>query len=89
MYALEEQAEHLRNNHLGPHEFWFDAKKFIVKVPSMTCGELITLAGVSPTNFVFREMPGDKPDIPISHSEVVNLTDEPHFYSVPPATMWG
>lgn len=88
-YAVEEQAEHLRNNHLGPHNFWFNAKKYKVTVPSMQVGELVKLADASPLYHVFRESDDDTPDVAFSHSECVDLTNEPRFYTVPPATMWG
>lgn len=35
-----DETEHLRTNHLGPHYFWFDAKKYRTERPSMTGGEI-------------------------------------------------
>ena len=87
-YAENNLDEHLQNNHLGPHEFWFDAVKYTVSAPSMTVGELVKLAGASPLNMVFREVACGGPDVALSHGECVDLTQRPHFYCAPEGTMY-
>lgn len=87
-YVASEEEEHLRNNHLGPFEFWFDMRKYKTRLPSMTVGELVKIADASLYNQVFQDLFGNGPDVPLSHSISVDLTREPHFYSVPPATMY-
>lgn len=86
-YAEEDQEEHLRNGHIGPFEFWFGVRKFKTSSPSMTVGELVKLANGSPLNLVFQDMFGEGQDRPVSHGMAVDLTNEPHFYCVPAATM--
>src|ERR1019366_3032074 len=86
-YAENNLDEHLQNNHLGPHEFWFDMRKYKTSAPSMTIGELVKMVDASTINQVFEDMLGASPDVPLSHNMAVDLTREPHFYCVPPATM--
>ena len=87
-YADADVEEHLRNGHLGPFEFWFDMRKYKTPAPSMTVGELVKMVDASIMNMVFRDMFGAGPDVPLGHGESVDLTREPHFYCVPPATMY-
>ena len=82
------ETDHLRANHLGPHHFWFNAKKHLTMEPSMTIADIKKMVDAVPGYQVFRERPGDT-DLGIGDSESVDLTNEPHFWAAPPATMWG
>jgi hypothetical protein len=81
------QMDHLRSNHLGPHYFWFDAKRYTTMEPSMSMSEVKRLAGTSPMYQAYEERNGG--DIPWGDAQSVDLTHEPHFYAAPPATMFG
>lgn len=87
MVAPKDQKDHLQTQHLGPHYFWFDGKKHRTMKPSMTIFQLKKLLGSPVLYPVFEEREGG--DIARSDSATVDLTQQPHFYSVPPATMWG
>jgi hypothetical protein len=79
--------DHLTTNHLGPHYFWCDGRKFRTMEPSMTGARIKALANASSGYQMFREQEGG--DIPVSDGVAEDLTREPHFYAVPPATIWG
>src|SRR5580704_17818336 len=80
-YANTDVEEHLANNHLGPHEFWFNMKKYITPLPSMTVGELVRLVDASPLRFVYLDKFGRGRDECMAHDTSVDLTNEPHFYT--------
>jgi hypothetical protein len=79
-----EQATHLRYAHPGPFYFWHDARRFATASPSMLVGELKQLVGCTVT-YPFHEERDGK-EIYYSDGQAVDLTREPHFFSVPPAT---
>lgn len=79
--------EHLGANHLGPHYFWFNAQKYRTMSPSMEMSDVKRLANAGPLYQVFEERDGK--DIYHSDSMNVDLTREPHFWAIPPATMFG
>ena len=79
------EQDHLRANHLGPHEFWFNMRKYQTMEPSMQAFEIKKLADASAGYQIFEER-GDK-QIYYGDSESVDLTQGPHFFAVPPATM--
>ena len=81
------EQDHLRANHLGPHTWWFNAKKFQTAEPSMTVGEIKKLADESYGYQFFEERAGEQ--IYFGDSEAIDLTRAPHFFAVPPATMRG
>jgi len=82
------EQDHLRANHLGPHEWWFNGQKFCTMAPSMTVIEIKALADSSSGYHFFQEREG-APAIYYSDGESVDLTQRPHFFAVPPATMFG
>jgi hypothetical protein len=86
LVAFTDQDEHLKANHLGPHYFWFDARKFKTDKPSDTISAIKAVAGASPLYQVFEERDGG--DLAWGDGQSVDLTHFPHFYAVPPATMW-
>jgi hypothetical protein len=86
--APEDQAEHLRTSHLGPHYFWFDARKFRTVDPSLTMGEIKKLAEVDPTYQAYQEKV-EGGAVPWSDGQSIDLTRTPHFFAVPPATAMG
>lgn len=79
--------EHLGTNHLGPHYFWFDARKHRTMSPSMLMADVKRLADISPGYQAYEERDGC--DIPWGDGMSVDLTHEPHFWAAPPATMFG
>lgn len=83
----EDQEDHLKDNHLGPHYFWWDATPYRTMKPSMLLRQLKELMKASPMNFTYLQADGG--DKPIRDDDTIDLTRMPHFYSVPPGTMWG
>lgn len=51
----------------------------------MTGAEIKALGKIPPTNRLYREVEGNRPDTPIDDNEVVNLKKHDHFYDIPPA----
>jgi hypothetical protein len=82
---LYDQADHLRFKHPGPFKFWYEGRPFTTDTPSMTVAELLKLVNGVSTYYFYMEVPG-REDVPLSHHNAVDLTQEPHFYSIPPAT---
>jgi hypothetical protein len=80
------EQDHLRVNHLGPHTFWFDMRKYITMEPSMRAMEVKRLADATPLYQMFEERDGKQ--VYFGDSESVDLTHGPHFFAVPPATMF-
>lgn len=78
------ERDHINANHLGPHTFWFGARRFQTMEPSMTIAEIARMANASLSYQIFEEREGG--DIGRTHGEAVDLTRQPHFYAVPPAT---
>ncbi len=87
MVANTDVQEHLANNHLGPHYFWFNAKKYRTMEPSMPMVDLKRLANVPYEYQAFEEREGG--DVYFGDSEAVDLTQGSHFWAAPPATMFG
>ena len=54
----------------------------------MTVAEIKKLSGGEGIGYHFYQE-SDSGDVPFGDSEAVDLTQRPHFYSVPPATMRG
>lgn len=78
------EQDHLRANHLGPHVWWFDMRKYQTAEPSMTVAEIKRLANSSSGYQFFEERDGQQ--VYFGDSEAVDLTRSPHFFAVPPAT---
>lgn len=81
------EQDHLRANHLGPHVWWFNAQQFQTMEPSMTAAEIKRLADTSSGYQFFEERDGKCTYY--SDGQAVDLTNRPHFFAVPPATMRG
>lgn len=79
------EADHLAANHLGPHEFWFNMRRFQTKEASMSAAELKRLANAPMILPVIEEREGG--DYYYYDAEAVDLTRGSHFYTVNPATM--
>lgn len=82
--AATDVQEHLSANHLGPHYFWFDAREFRTMEPSMVVSDLKRLVDASPLYPVYEDRGGKQ--IPFGDGVAVDLTREPHFYTLIPAT---
>lgn len=82
--AHTDQQEHLATNHLGPHYFWHDARKYKTMKPSMMVGDLKHLVHASAFYQMYEDRAGEL--IGLSDSVCVDLTRGPHFCSIPPAT---
>jgi hypothetical protein len=82
-----EQENHLRAAHPGPFKFWHDGREFETRRPSMMVLELKQLVKCTPTYQLFEEREGH--DVAQGDGVAVDLTHEPHFFSIPPATMCG
>jgi hypothetical protein len=83
--APQDQQDHLRSNHLGPHYFWLDGRRFRTVEPSMTGAQIKRLTDAPVMYPMFRE-DGDWKETPIGDGIAVSLVGEPHFHCVPPAT---
>lgn len=70
------------------YKFWFNMRKYETASPTLTIGEMVKMADASTLNHVFQDMFGAGPDRGFGHGETVDVTHEPHFYCVPPATMY-
>lgn len=82
-----DETEHLRSNHLGPHYFWFDAKKYRTQEPSLAIDKIVEIVGgVSAGYQVYLESKDGSPDVGCPHGTTIDLTREPSLFSVPPAT---
>jgi hypothetical protein len=93
--AVADRNEHLAANHLGPHYFWYNTKKFRTMEPSMRVRDLKKLVDAPPPSWLYRFIQdrnggqaGPPDNVEWSDDVAVDLTREPHFFSVPPATMW-
>jgi hypothetical protein len=60
-----------------------DKKQFHAPRSNMTGLELKQLAGTDPAFRLFRQTPGNDPDVPISDNETIALKNGDHFYSLP------
>jgi hypothetical protein len=80
----ELQQDHLAVIHPGPHVFYHDARRFETLKPSMMVVELKKLVRCSVVYLLHEERDGR--EIFYSDGQAVDLTREPHFFSVPPAT---
>jgi len=60
-----------------------DKKEFHAPRPNMTGAELKQLAGIDASYRLFKETPGNDPDVPIGDAETVALKNGDHFYSLP------
>lgn len=88
-----DQDEHLKTNHLGPHYFWFEAKRYKTNSPSMHVFELCQLVGekLGPCRTFVEDRSGAKPGYDwIYHNDVdcLDLTREPHFFILLAATYY-
>jgi hypothetical protein len=83
---LGDQHDHLRSNHLGPHYFWMDGRKFRTLEPSMTGLELRDLTE-APLYPMFRDDGKGSYDFSVEDGCAVSLIGEPHFYCAPYATI--
>ena len=85
-----QQAAHLASAHPAPEGgfvFHMDARPYRTDRPSMTVTELLLLVGATPTYPLFQKgtrSNGD--DVFIPQGCAVDLTQDPWFYAVPPAT---
>ena len=79
------EQDHLQSNHLGPHTFWFEARKYVTEKPSMTVAEIMELAGSIRLAHFFEERDGKQ--IFYGHDTSVDLTHQPHFFILLPATI--
>jgi hypothetical protein len=82
-----DETEHLRTNHLGPHYFWFDARKYRTEEPSMTAGEIRKMVDCGWAGDVVEDREGKW--IYYSNDTAIDLTHEPHLFKLLPATMWS
>lgn len=84
--ARQDQLDHLRSNHLGPHYFWMDGRRFRTIEPSMTGAQIKHLTN-APSYPMFRDDGKGSYDFPVGDGVAVSLIGEPHFYCAPPATI--
>lgn len=75
----EDQDEHLRLQHLGPHYFMFNCRQYRTDKPSMLCGDLIKLCDASPYLHVYESHDGK--EIYYGHDEAIDLTRKPQLFS--------
>lgn len=78
-----DQQEHLRTNHLGPHYFWFNGIRLRTEEPSMSIAAIKGLTQTGNFYTVFEKRDGG--DIDYGDGDTIDLTREPHLWSVPPA----
>jgi hypothetical protein len=83
----EDQDEHLRSQHLGPHYFMFNCRHYRTDKPSMLCGDLIKLCDAIPTLHVYERREGK--EIYYGHNEAIDLTRKPQLFSRNEGTPYG
>lgn len=71
-----------------PYDFWFNMRRFTSEKPRATIAELKAMANATPNYDTYKDMFGKGRDVAFGEGEAVDLTEEPHFYTVPPATMY-
>lgn len=87
LVATTDQQEHLATNHLGPHYFWFDAKKYRTMEPSLPIDKILEIVGGNLSGYqVFLESKDGTPDVGCPSGTTIDLTREPSLFAVPPAT---
>lgn len=83
----EHQADHLASAHPAPPEgflFYYNGLPFYTAQPSMLVWELLGLVGGNPMYEFSESRDGGKHSF--NHGNAVDLTREPHFFAIPPAT---
>lgn len=63
-----------------------DGKHYKVQTLDMTGAALKNLAGIPPSNLLFREVHGPGDDEQVQNDTVVHLHDGDQFYDMPPGT---
>jgi hypothetical protein len=85
-----QQAEHLASAHPAPKAgfvFHFDARRYHTYKPSMMVTELLLLVGATPMYPLFQKrLSGNGDDVFIPQGCAVDMTQDPWFYAIPPAT---
>jgi hypothetical protein len=79
------QAAHLTAKHPGPFKFHYDARPYSTDKPSMLVQDLLKLVGGN-VQYLFYEHLGTDAHVFYAQAQAVDLTREPWFYSIPPAT---
>lgn len=82
----EDEAEHLRTYHLGPHYFYLNAVECRTEEPSMTVREIYQkfYGGVPIVGQLVEDRDGKW--IYYSLTDAVDLTHRPHLFHLLPAT---
>lgn len=81
------EAAHLAQVHpspVGGFLFYHDERRYYTDRPSMQVTEVRRLVDSSPLYQFLVDQGGI--DVALNDGQAVDLTREPHFYSVPPAT---
>lgn len=90
------ESDHVAANHLGPHVFWFNMRKYQTMEPSMTALDLKKFVAREDKlysenaiqGFVFEDRgKGWDHDPCYTNVIAIDLTQTPHFYTMPGATM--
>jgi hypothetical protein len=85
---LGNQEDHLRTKHATPatgFRFWLDAVAHFADKPSMLIADLRKQCNVTPHGFFVQDVGGQWTYY--SDGQAVDLTKEPHFFILLPATM--
>lgn len=83
------QATHLRTKHATPSEgfrFWLDGRPCFADKPSMLAGDLLKAFDGDIFGHFYQDLGNGPFGHPIGHGQAVDLTSEPHFYVLLPAT---
>lgn len=84
--AIYDQADHLRLRHPTPtsgFKFWLNGRMHATEKPSMLVRELIAATDSQViASYLFEDDAGKQ----YAHDNAVDLTQEPHFFMLPPAT---
>lgn len=84
---VENQARHLREAHAPPaggFPFYHDGQRYTSLIPSMLVGDVLRMVQGQVMYQFYQEVAGEM--CPLAHGNAVDLTNSPHFFSVPPAT---
>lgn len=86
-FSIDETEQHLRSAHVPPVEgflFFYNGRSYRTQKPSMLVSELLCLVWGSVTSQFYEQR--ENKMIPFSQEQAVDLTKQPWFVSIPPAT---
>lgn len=76
--APEDQADHLRSAHLGPHYFHLNGRRYRTMEPSMQCADVLRALNLPIHAYLWEVL--DEKEIDYSHNCAINLARQPNLF---------